>query len=108
MALEAEEVTREIIGAAFEVYNHLGYGFLEAVYQNAMTVEMRMRGLQVDPQADIFVHYKDVQVGYYKADHFVEGRVVVELKVAPDYCRSDEAQLINATFLPRNWLSSTG
>jgi GxxExxY protein len=95
MSLEAEELTREIIGAAFEVYNHLGYGFLESVYQESMVVEVRARGLVVEPQAEIHVFYKGIEVGFYRADLFVERRVLVELKVAPEYCSSDEAQLLN-------------
>jgi GxxExxY protein len=95
MPLEHEDLTRQIIGAAYEVHNQLGYGFLESVYQNAMVVELRERGLFADPEADVRVSYKGVQVGYFRADLFVENRVLVELKVAAEYCSSDEAQLLN-------------
>ena len=95
MALEEEALTREIIGAAFEVHKTLGYGFLENVYENAMLVEVRLRGLAIEHQAEIRVLYKGVEVGFYRADLFVEGRVIVELKVASEYCSSDEAQLLN-------------
>ena len=90
-----KEITQAIIGAAFEVHKHLGYGFLEKVYQRAMQVELRLRGLQARMEHPIQVRYKGVVVGDYAADLFVENQVMVELKVAPEYRTSDEAQLIN-------------
>ncbi len=77
------------------MHNHLGYGFLENVYKNAMVDELRLRGRTVEPEADIHVFYKGEDVGLYRADLFVDGRVIVELKVAAEYCPSDEAQLLN-------------
>ena len=90
-----KEITHDIIGAAFEVHKHLGYGFLEKVYQRAMQVELRQRGLQAALEHPIQVRYKGVVVGDYAADLFVADKVMVELKVAPEYCAADEAQLIN-------------
>jgi GxxExxY protein len=90
-----KEVTEQIIGAAFEVYQVLGYGFLEQVYQRAMQVELRARGLNAEIEAEIRVVYKNVEVGYYKADLFVNNCVIVELKVAKGYCPDDEPQLLN-------------
>lgn len=89
------EITQAIIGAAFEVHKHLGYGYLEKVYQRAMQLELRLRGLTAALEEPIKVHYKGVVVGDYAADLLVEGKVLVELKVAPEYCPADEAQLIN-------------
>jgi GxxExxY protein len=89
------EITGEIIGSAFEVHKHLGYGYLEKVYQRAMQVELMRRGLEVQLEYPITVRYKAVVVGDYVADLFVAGLVIVELKVCPEYCKSDEAQLIN-------------
>ena len=89
------EITQEIIGSAFEVYKHLGYGYLEKVYQRAMQVELLQRGLRTELEYLMKVRYKDVVVGDYAADLFVRGCVMVELKVAPEYNKSDEAQLIN-------------
>jgi GxxExxY protein len=89
------EVTQEVIGAAFEVHRVLGYGFLEKVYQRAMQVELRLRGLQAETESKIKVHYKDCIVGDYCADLFVNEVVIVELKVAAQYNAADEAQLIN-------------
>jgi GxxExxY protein len=90
-----KEITQEIIGAAFEVHRHLGYGYLEKVYQRAMQVELLQRGFETALEHPIKVRYKGVVVGDYEADLFVAGKVMVELKVAPEYCASDEAQLIN-------------
>jgi GxxExxY protein len=93
--LSHRDVTEQIIGAAFEVHNHLGYGFLERVYQRAMNVELQARGLVVETEAEIRVFYKGVEVGFYKADLFVNACVIVELKVAAEYNSADEAQLLN-------------
>ncbi len=95
MQLPDQDITEQIFGAAFEVHNHLGYGFLEKVYQRAMKVELEARGLSAEIETDIRVVYKGVEVGIYRADIFVGGRVLVELKVAPDYCPADEPQLLN-------------
>ncbi len=95
MDLKQQEITEEIIGAAFEVHNTLGYGFLEMVYQKAMQVELRVRGLKAERERDIRVTYKGVEVGFYKADLFVNDCVIVELKVAKTYTTEDEPQLLN-------------
>ncbi len=95
MELELEEITKEIIGAAFEVYNELGYGFLEKVYQRAMLVELEKRSVKVAAEAPITVHYKGEIIGEYFADLFVNESVVVELKVAQKYNPNDEPQLLN-------------
>ena len=89
------DITKKVIGAAFEVYNHLGYGFLERVYQQSMSVEWRIRGLQCETEYPIPVQYKSESVGNYSADLFVERVVIVELKVAKVYNPKDEAQLLN-------------
>ena len=95
MSLEHEELTKEIIGAAFEVHRTLGYGFLEKVYQKAMQVELIRRGLKAEREHGITVRYKGVEVGEYEADIFVDEKVMVELKVAKKYNPEDEAQLLN-------------
>ena len=95
MSLEQEEITREIIGAAFEVHRVLGYGFLEKVYQRAMQVELVKRGLRAQLEHEITVRYKGVIVGDYKADIFVEDAVMVELKTTKTYNSEDEPQLLN-------------
>jgi GxxExxY protein len=93
--LAARDVTEQIIGAAYEVYNVLGYGFLEVVYKQAMLVELRRRGIQAEIEQSIKVTYKGYIVGEFKADLVVEKCVLVELKIAKEYVIADEAQLLN-------------
>jgi len=95
MILIHEEITKPIIGAAFEVYRTLGYGFLEKVYQKAMQVELLQQELQVELEHPFKIHYKGAIIGDYYADLFVERKVIVELKVAKAYSSKDEAQLLN-------------
>ena len=93
--LEKREVTEKIIGAAFEVYKELGYGFLERVYQRAMQVELQRSGLTAEIERRIQVKYKNAIVGDYDADLLVDGSVIVEIKVAKNYNSDDEPQLLN-------------
>lgn len=95
MDFEHGEITETVIGAAFEVHNTLGYGFLEKVYQKAMQVELKNRGVVAELETPIKVEFKGHTVGNYFADLLVEEKVVVELKVAEKYKSKDEAQLIN-------------
>ncbi|HWF18334.1 MAG TPA: GxxExxY protein, partial [Verrucomicrobiae bacterium] len=93
--LEHREITEKIIGAAFEVYRVLGYGFLESVYQKAMQVELLRVGLKCELEHPITVQYKGAIVGYFQADLFVNDAVMVELKTAKNYNPEDEPQLLN-------------
>ena len=95
MELQHKEITQEIIGASFDVFRELGYGFLERVYQKAMKVELEIRGLKAETEAEIQVWYKGVIVGDYRADILVNNCVLVELKVSPVINLKDEAQLLN-------------
>jgi len=95
MELQHKEITQEIIGASFDVFRELGYGFLERVYQKAMKVELEIRGLKAETEAEIQVWYKGVIVGDYRADILVNSCVLVELKVSPVINLKDEAQLLN-------------
>ena len=90
-----KELTRSIIGAAFEVHNVLGPGFLEKVYQNALAKELKVRGYQVDIEVKIPVYYKGELVGDYFADVLVNKRIVLELKALNDLTSQHEAQIIN-------------
>ena len=94
-ALAHADITEAIIGAAFEVHKTLGYGFLEAVYRNAMAVELRNRGFDPSIETRMEVHYKGEPVGTYIADMLVNDTVIVEFKVSEKYRKSDEAQLLN-------------
>lgn len=95
MNFEHKEITEKIIGAAFEVHKILGYGFLGRVYQKAMQVELKHRGLGAELEKPIKVRFKGHTIGDYFADLFVDEKVIVELKVAEKYNLKDEAQLIN-------------
>jgi GxxExxY protein len=90
-----QDVTEKIIGAAFEVYKVLGYGFLESVYQKAMQTELQRLGLQCETERPIKVKFKGVIVGEFRADLFVQNAVMVELKAAKNYNIEDEPQLLN-------------
>ena len=94
-ALKHSETTGAIIKAFYSVYNELGSGFLEKVYENALAIELRSLGLAVEQQKPITVHYRDVLVGEYFADLVVSGCVIVELKIAETISRAHEAQLVN-------------
>jgi GxxExxY protein len=89
------EITEKIIGSAFEVHGELGYGFLERVYERALQVELIRRGSTAEIERRVQVRYKEVVVGDYDSDLIVDGCVLVELKVNPQYDRRDEAQLLN-------------
>lgn len=78
------EITRQIIGAAFEVHRVLGPGFLESVYEKAMAYELRSRQLDVHAQVEVPIYYKGVEIATHIPDLVVEGKVIVELKAAKD------------------------
>jgi len=88
-------LTNLIIGAGFEVHNVLGGGFLEAVYANALTVELRHRGVPVDRNVAFAVVYRGCSVGRYVADLVVNQKVIVETKVAKAIDLAHRAQVSN-------------
>lgn len=88
-------ITGKIIAAYYTVYNILGYGFLEKVYEQAMLIELRHLGLNCQKQQKITVEYRELQIGTYFADLVVEGVVIVELKAAETLCVEHEAQLLH-------------
>ena len=90
-----KETTDKILKGFYNVYNTLGYGFLEKVYENALLLELRSIGLLVEKQVPIKVYFKEQQVGEYYADLIVEDNVIVELKAAEGLCEEHEFQLIN-------------
>lgn len=89
------ELTRKIIGAFYDVYNVLGYGFLEKVYENALAIELKQRGFSVSQQHPIEVTYKEIVVGSYFADMVVNGKVLLELKATKELKDEHEAQILN-------------
>ena len=95
MTLLDKELTEKIIGCAFNVHSTLGKGFLEKVYENAMAVELKKHGLNVQQQSPIKVRYDGWIVGEYYADLFVENQVICELKSVENLLKSHEVQLVN-------------
>lgn len=95
MSLEHEELTGSIINAFFKVYNTLGYGFLEKVYENALLLELRARGIHCLSQYPVKVYYDNVEVGFYIADIIVNDILIIEIKAAEGLCEQHEFQLIN-------------
>ena len=89
------DITAKILKAYFNVYNILGYGFLEKVYENAMIIELRKLRLECEKQKQIDVFYDNQNIGLYFADIIVENKVIIELKAAEDLDEAHEAQLVN-------------
>jgi GxxExxY protein len=80
VALEHEALTEQIIGAAIEVHRRLGPGFLESVYEKALVIELKKRGLRVQDQMEVIIFYDGEEVGRHRLDLFVEDTIVVDLK----------------------------
>jgi len=100
--LLCKEEVYAVIGAAMEVYNILGSGFLEAVYQEALEIEFTERGVPFEPQKELRITFKERYLKKsYTADFFVFGKVIVEIKAIDHLTSHDEAQLLN-------YLKSTG
>jgi len=95
MGLLHEELTGLIIKAYYNVYNDMGYGFLERVYENAMLIELEEMGIYAVEQHPITVFYRKRKVGEYFADIFVEQKVIVELKAVEKILIKHEVQLQN-------------
>ena len=89
------QLTEKIIGVFYEVYNELGFGFLESVYEQAMCIALRQGGLCVECQVPINVYFRGVEVGFFKADMLVEGVILLELKSARALEPAHESQLAN-------------
>ena len=89
------EITDQIICSFYNVYNQLGYGFLEKVYEKALVIELEEVGLSVVNQHPIKVMYKGFCIGDYKCDLFVEYSVIIEIKATRVFLPEHEAQLLN-------------
>jgi GxxExxY protein len=88
-------LTQKVIGVFYEVYNELGPGFLESVYQKSLTLALESTGLTVHNRIDIPVWFRGHQVGHFEGDMLVEGCVLLELKAARVLDSSHQAQLLN-------------
>ena len=90
-----KELTEKIIGCCFQVYNELGTGFLESVYENSLIFELKKIGLTIEHQKPLNVFYKGELVGEFKADLVVAGTIIVELKAISNLNKIHEVQLVN-------------
>ncbi len=95
MELQNKDLTEKIIRAFYKVYNELGFGFLEKVYENALFMELRAMGLFCIKQRPIQVYYNTQIVGEYYADIMVNDSIILELKAAENLAEEHELQLIN-------------
>ena len=93
--MEHEELTHKIIGAAYTVFNKLGFGFLESVYQKAMVIELGKFGLNVEAEKPLRVYYDDQIVGDFYVDLYISEAVLVELKSVQSLNKEHEVQLVN-------------
>ena len=89
------ELTDKIIACAYDVYNQLGFGFSEKVYENAMMIKIAQKGLTAVQQAPVNVFFEKQLVGEYFPDLLVENKVIVELKAVSTLSKAHEAQLVN-------------
>jgi len=99
--VEKEDITHKVIGCAYQVYNNLGFGFLESVYRKAMVIEIESSGLRAAQESPLQVRYRDQVVGDFFADLLVEDELIVELKSVERLGKIHEAQLVN-------YLAATG
>ena len=90
-----QELTEIIIGVFYEVYNELGFGFLEKIYEEAMARVLRSKGLEVQQQAKVPVWFRGEKIGSYEADLIVAGAVLIELKACKNLDSSHEAQVLH-------------
>jgi len=90
-----KELSDKIIGCAFEVYNQLGNGFLEKVYEKSLMYEFSLNGIKAEIQVPIQILYKNKNVGDYFADIIVENKIILELKHTSNIENIHIAQLIN-------------
>ena len=90
-----ERLTHSVIGAFFDVYNTLGFGFLEQIYVAALAIELRQRGHVVDLGVSVGVSYKGTDIGWQRLDMVVDGILVVEVKSTTDLHASAQRQLLN-------------
>ena len=93
--MKHQTLTEDIIKVFYRVYNALGYGFLEKVYENSMMIEFKKESLPAVQQSPIDVTYEDEIVGQYFADMIVDGKVIIEIKAKKSLMPEDTAQLLN-------------
>ena len=90
-----QEITDKIIGIFYDVYNELGYGFLESTYSRAMVIALRQSGLSAESEVPVPVWFRGEKIGQYFADILAEEKVILELKCARNLESAHEAQLLH-------------
>ena len=93
--MDYKEITELIIGCAYRVYNKMGFGFLESVYEKCLLIELRKAGLYAESQKPITVYYDDEIVGKFIADIIVNDTIILELKSVRRILKAHEVQLVN-------------
>ena len=93
--MKHQNLTEDIIKIFYKVYNALGYGFLEKIYENAMMIEFRKAGVPAEAQSPIEVTYEGEIVGEHAADIIVDNKIIMELKAAKKLAEDHQAQLLN-------------
>jgi GxxExxY protein len=99
--MKHEDLTEKIIGCAYKVYNAMGYGYLESVYEKCFMIELNKEGLSAESQIPVKVFYEGENVGDYIADVIVEDMIIIELKSVSHIVKAHEVQLVN-------YLTATG
>ena len=90
-----KDLTEKIIKCFYKVYDELGFGFLESVYEAALVIELQEMGLKIERQKELEVFYKGISVGKYRSDVIVENKVIIELKSINKLSTIHEVQLVN-------------
>ncbi len=93
--MKYEDLTKDIIGCIYNVYNSLGFGYLESVYEKSLMVELNLAGLNAQSQVPIPVKYRGYAVGDFIADIVVKDKIILELKSVKQLSKIHEAQLVN-------------
>jgi len=99
--MEIDQLTQKVIGCAFSVYNKMGFGYLESVYEKCLAIEFRKENIKAEFQKPICVYYENQNVGDFITDILVENTIIVELKSVTRLNKIHEAQLVN-------YLTATG
>ncbi len=90
-----KDITSQIISAFYKVYNNLGFGFLEKIYENALKIELELMGFSVEKQKPIHVYYNEICIGNYYADLVINEKIILEIKAVEFLVPEHEHQLIN-------------